>query len=331
MAQGSEADEPLLQENKLRFTIAPIEHTDVWDMYKKAQACYWQAEELRLEDDIHDWEVKLNDNERLFLEHVLAFFAASDGIVNENLAATFANEVQWPEARAFYCMQLLIETVHSESYSLMIDTYVKDKDRKLELLRGVETLDAVKMKADWARQYCDKGLPFAVRLVAWACVEGIHFSGAFAAIFWLKSRSIMHQGLGVANAFIARDEALHRDFAVLLYSKLVNRLSERQVHDIIRSAVDVEETFVRDSIPVRLISMNADAMLQYIQFCADHLAVSLGYGKLFNVRNPFPFMDQLSLAGVAKTNFFELQNDAYKMASVGDKPEEQEFSLESAF
>jgi len=259
-------DEPILRENKDRFVLFPIKHADIWNMYKKAEASFWTAEEIDLSADLVDWAERLNDDERHFIKHVLAFFAASDGIVNENLAINFMNEVQYPEARCFYGYQIMIENIHSETYSLLIDTYIKDSTEKNRLFHAIDTVPAVKRKAEWALRWIEKG-SFQERLVAFAAVEGIFFSGSFCSIFWLKKRGLM-PGLSFSNELISRDEGLHCDFACLLYSQLRNKLPESKVHEIIMNAVEIEKDFVTDAIPVQLIGMNAQLMCQYIEFVA---------------------------------------------------------------
>ncbi len=319
--------EPILAENKDRFVIFPIQHDDIWAFYKKAQASFWTAEEIDLEADVHDWENKLNHDERHFIKHVLAFFAASDGIVNENLAENFLSEVQYSEAKFFYGFQVAIENIHSETYSLLIDTYIKDKVDKDHLFHAIDTIDCVRKKADWALKWIDEG-SFAQRLVAFAAVEGIFFSGSFCSIFWLKKRGLM-PGLTFSNELISRDEGLHCDFACLLYAKhLMNRLPKEEVQAIITEAVEIEKEFVTDALPVKLIGMNADLMSQYIEFVADRLLVELGNDKVYNVGNPFDFMEMISLQG--KTNFFEKRVGEYQKAGVMSK-EKQSFSLDEEF
>lgn len=305
--------EPILVENKDRFVIFPIQHDDIWQFYKRAQASFWTAEEIDLEPDLVDWEHKLNNDERHFIKHILAFFAASDGIVNENLAENFLSEVQYTEAKFFYGFQIAIENIHSETYSLLIDTYIKDKIEKDHLFRAYETLDCVKKKADWALKWISEG-SFAQRLVAFAAVEGIFFSGSFCSIFWLKKRGLM-PGLTFSNELISRDEGLHCDFACLLYMRhLINRLPKQEVQDIITAAVEIEKEFVTDALPVKLIGMNADLMSQYIEFVADRLLLELGNDKVYNASNPFDFMEMISLQG--KTNFFEKRVGEYQKAGV---------------
>jgi ribonucleoside-diphosphate reductase subunit M2 len=307
--------EPMLTENPNRFVLFPIEHADVWAMYKKAEASFWTAEEIDLAHDHKDWNVKLNDKERHFISHVLAFFAASDGIVNENLVANFATEVQWAEARCFYGFQVAIENIHSEVYSLLIDTYVKDLVKKAECLNAIETMPCVAKKADWALRWCDPTVAsFAERLVAFAAVEGIFFSGSFCAIFWLKKRGLM-PGLCFSNELISRDEGMHCDFACLLYSKLRNSLTLERINQIIGNAVEIEKEFVVSALPVELIGMNSRTMCTYIEFCADRLLVSLGCPKLYEATNPFDWMELISLQG--KTNFFEKRVGEYSKSNVG--------------
>ncbi|MFT5955597.1 MAG: ribonucleoside-diphosphate reductase beta chain, partial [Cyclobacteriaceae bacterium] len=284
-----QTDERILQENKDRFVLFPIEHDDIWQFYKKAEASFWTAEEIDLSQDLKDWQ-SLTDGERHFIKHVLAFFAASDGIVNENLAENFVSEVQYTEAKFFYGFQIAIENIHSETYSLLIDTYVKEPKEKTHLLHAIETLDCVKKKADWALRWIDNG-SFQERLVAFAAVEGIFFSGSFCSIFWLKKRGLM-PGLSFSNELISRDEGLHCDFACLLYNSHVeNKLPVETVQGIIRDAVMIEKEFVTDAIPVKLIGMNSDLMCQYIEFVADRLLLELGCEKIYNATNPFDFME----------------------------------------
>lgn len=321
--------EPLLQDNKDRFVIFPIQHNDIWQFYKNAEASFWTAEEVHLSPDLHDWQNKLNDNERFFISRVLAFFAASDGIVNENLAINFLQEVQYPEARCFYGFQIMIENIHSEMYSLLIDTYVKDPAEKDYLLRAIETIPCVTKKAKWALRWITKG-SFAERLIAFAAVEGIFFSGSFCSIFWLKKRGLM-PGLTFSNELISRDEGLHCDFACLLYvNHLQNKLSEETIREIIVDAVAIEKEFVTDALPVKLIGMNAELMCQYIEFVADRLLVALGCNKVWNATNPFDFMELISLQG--KTNFFERRVGEYQKTGVAQTNSEQNtFSLDEDF
>jgi ribonucleoside-diphosphate reductase beta chain len=323
--------EPILSENKQRFVLFPIKHREIWEMYKKAEASFWTTEEIDLSSDQQDWEHRLNDDERHFVKHVLAFFAASDGIVNENLAVNFMREVQYPEARCFYGFQIMMENIHSETYSLLIDTYIKDVNEKNHLFHAIETLPCVMRKADWALRWIERG-SFAERLVAFAAVEGIFFSGSFCSIFWLKKRGLM-PGLSFSNELISRDEGMHTDFACLLYSQLEQKLSSERVTAIIAEAVAIEQEFVTDALPVKLIGMNADMMSQYIEFVADRLLVSLGCNKLYNVGNPFDFMEMISLQG--KTNFFEKRVSEYQksgvMNTINNQKDDNVFSLDEDF
>lgn len=320
--------EPLLQDNPNRFVLFPIQYPKIWEMRKKALACFWTADEIDLEQDVHDWENKLNDNERHFIKHVLAFFAASDGIVNENLCINMYEEVQIPEARSFYSAQIQIEDIHSETYSLLIDTYIKDTKEKAGLLNAIETLDCVKKKAHWAMKWIDEAPSFAHRLISFAAVEGIFFSGSFCAIFWLKKRGLM-PGLTFSNELISRDEGMHCDFACLLYSMLKNPLDKALVQDIIVEAVSFEKEFVQEALPVSLIGMNGDMMCDYIEFVADRLLESLGNDKYFGAANPFPWMDLISLQG--KTNFFEKRVGDYQKSGVMSDRDKQVFSLDEDF
>ncbi len=322
-------EEPILKENKGRFVLFPIQHNDIWEFYKKAEASFWTAEEIDLSQDLKDWE-NLNDGERHFISHVLAFFAASDGIVNENLAENFVAEVQYTEAKFFYGFQIAIENIHSETYSLLIDTYIKDSKEKDRLFNAIETMPFVKKKAEWALRWIDEG-SFAERLIAFAAVEGIFFSGSFCSIFWLKKRGLM-PGLSFSNELISRDEGLHCDFACLLYNNhLVNKLPKERVTEIITDAVAIEKEFVTDALPVKLIGMNAELMCQYIEFVADRLLMELNCDKVYNATNPFDFMELISLQG--KTNFFEKRVGEYKKAGVSSKVEEEtpKFTLDEDF
>lgn len=320
--------EPILSENKDRFVLFPIQHDDIWSFYKKAEASFWTAEEIDLSPDLIDWENKLNDDERHFIKHILAFFAASDGIVNENLAENFLAEVQYTEAKFFYGFQVAIENIHSETYSLLIDTYIKDTAEKNHLFNAIDTLDCVRKKADWALRWIDKG-SFAERLVAFAAVEGIFFSGSFCSIFWLKKRGLM-PGLSFSNELISRDEGLHCDFACLLYNNhLVHKMPQQQIVEIILDAVAIEKEFILEALPVKLIGMNSDLMSQYIEFVADRLLTELNCPKQFNVNNPFDFMDMISIQG--KTNFFEKRVAEYQKAGVMAGKENQSFSLNDDF
>lgn len=317
--------EPLLQQHSNRFVLLPISYPKIWELYKQHEASFWTAEEIDLNVDQRDWE-RLSDGERYFLSHILAFFAASDGIVNENLAVNFMREVQIPEARCFYGFQIMMENIHAETYALLIDTLIKDATEKHKLFHAIDHIPAVRDKANWALRWIENGT-FAERLVAFAAVEGIFFSGSFCALFWLKKRGLM-PGLTFSNELISRDEGLHCTFACLLYSMLENKLDEQQVHQIIQESVDIEQQFVTDALPVSLLGMNALLMQQYIAFVADRWLTELGYSKLFHATNPFDFMELISLQG--KTNFFEKRVGDYQKAGVTQKSTEQ-FSLDEEF
>jgi len=305
--------EPILKENKDRFVIFPIKHQDIWECYKKQEACFWTAEEIDLHQDMTDWNTKLNDDEKYFIKHILAFFAASDGIVNENLAENFVSEVQYPEAKFFYGFQLMMENIHSETYSLLIDTYVKDEAEKHQLFHAIETFPAIKEKAEWALKWIESP-SFAERLIAFAAVEGIFFSGSFCSIFWLKKRGLM-PGLTFSNELISRDEGMHCDFAVHLHTHhIVNKVSKERITEILTNALDIERKFITESLPVSLIGMNATLMTQYLEFVTDRLLVELGCNRVYNSSNPFDFMDMISLQG--KTNFFEKRVGDYQKAGV---------------
>lgn len=320
--------EPILEDNPNRFVLFPIVHDDIWKFYKKSEASFWTAEEIDLSQDLADWHDKLNDDERHFVKHVLAFFAASDGIVNENLAENFVSEVQYTEAKFFYGFQIMMENIHSETYSLLIDTYISDPKDKDYLFNAIETMDCVKKKAEWALRWIDEA-SFAERLIAFAAVEGIFFSGSFCSIFWLKKRGLM-PGLSFSNELISRDEGMHCDFACLLYNNHIqNKLSDDTIRTIISDAVDIEKEFVSDALPVKLIGMNSDLMCQYIEFVADRLLAALGQKKIFNVENPFPWMDMISLQG--KTNFFEKRVGDYQKSGVMTDREKQVFTLDEDF
>ena len=304
--------EPLLAPDDNRFVMFPIKHNDIWEMYKKQVDCFWRAEEIDLSKDLTNWE-SLNNDERHFISMILAFFAASDGIVLENLATRFMNEVQVSEARAFYGFQIAMENIHNETYSLLIETYIKDKEEKNKLFNAIENFPCIKKKSDWAQKWIhDNRSSFATRLVAFACVEGIFFSGAFCSIYWLKKRGLM-PGLTFSNELISRDEALHCEFAILLYSKLLKKIDKARIHELIKEAVDIETEFICEALPCRLIGMNSEMMSQYIRFVADRLCVQLGYKKIYNVTNCFPWMTLISLE--SKTNFFEKKSDAYALAN----------------
>ena len=305
--------EPILQENKNRFVIFPIKHHDIWEWYKKMEASFWTAEEIDLSQDLNDWNNKLNDEESYFVKHILAFFAASDGIVNENLAENFVNEVQYAEAKFFYGFQIMMENIHSETYSLLIDTYVKDEAEKDELFNALEVFPAIKKKADWALKWIESD-SFAERLIAFAAVEGIFFSGAFCSIYWLKKRGLM-PGLTFSNELISRDEGVHCDFAVHLHNHhLINKVPKERIRSIIVDALNIEREFITESLPVSLIGMNAVLMTQYLEFVADRLLVELGCDREYNTTNPFDFMDMISLQG--KTNFFEKKVAEYQKSGV---------------
>ncbi|KAF2734131.1 ribonucleoside-diphosphate reductase small chain A [Polyplosphaeria fusca] len=309
-----EAYEPLLQENPQRFVLFPIKYHDVWQMYKKAEASFWTAEEIDLSKDLHDWNKRLNDDERFFISHVLAFFAASDGIVNENLVERFSGEVQIPEARCFYGFQIMMENIHSETYSLLIDTYISEPKQRSYLFNAIDNIPCIRKKADWAlRWISDKNSTFASRLVAFAAVEGIFFSGSFASIFWLKKRGLM-PGLTFSNELISRDEGMHTDFACLLFSLLNTRPDQEAVKKIITEAVTIEQEFLTEALPCALLGMNSKLMCQYIEFVADRLLLALGNQKVYHATNPFDFMENISLAG--KTNFFEKRVGDYQKAGV---------------
>ncbi|MDI6049753.1 MULTISPECIES: ribonucleotide-diphosphate reductase subunit beta [unclassified Flavobacterium] len=321
--------EPILQENKNRFVIFPIKHHDIWEFYKSMEASFWTAEEIDLSQDLNDWNNKLSDEERYFVKHILAFFAASDGIVNENLAENFVNEVQYAEAKFFYGFQIMMENIHSETYSLLIDTYVKDEAEKDELFNALEVFPAIKKKADWALKWIESD-SFAERLIAFAAVEGIFFSGAFCSIYWLKKRGLM-PGLTFSNELISRDEGVHCDFAVHLHNHhLVNKVPKERIRSIIVDALNIEREFITESLPVSLIGMNAVLMTQYLEFVADRLLVELGCEREYNTSNPFDFMDMISLQG--KTNFFEKKVAEYQKAGVMNTDEDaQKISFDADF
>ena len=305
--------EPILLPNNNRFVIFPIQHHDIWDWYKKQQASFWTAEEIDLEQDVKDWEQKLNDDERYFIKHILAFFAASDGIVNENLAENFISEVQYTEAKFFYGFQIMMENIHSEVYSLLIDTYIKNEEEKDELFRAIEVFPAIAKKADWALRWIESD-SFAERLIAFSAVEGIFFSGAFCSIFWMKKRGLL-PGLTFSNELINRDEGLHADFAVHLHQyHIVNKVPKERITQILVDALNIEREFITESLPVSLIGMNAKLMTQYLEFVTDRLLVEYGCDKVYNTTNPFDFMEMISLEG--KTNFFEKRVSEYQKAGV---------------
>ncbi|TGD57693.1 ribonucleotide-diphosphate reductase subunit beta [Flavobacterium humi] len=321
--------EPILQENKNRFVIFPIKHHDIWEWYKKMEASFWTAEEIDLHQDLNDWNNKLNEDEKYFIKHILAFFAASDGIVNENLAENFVNEVQYAEAKFFYGFQIMMENIHSETYSLLIDTYVKDEAEKAELFNALEVFPAIKKKAEWALKWIESD-SFAERLIAFAAVEGIFFSGAFCSIYWLKKRGLM-PGLTFSNELISRDEGVHCDFAVHLHNHhLINKVPTPRIREIIIDALNIEREFITESLPVSLIGMNATLMTQYLEFVADRLLIELGCDREYNSSNPFDFMDMISLQG--KTNFFEKRVAEYQKAGVMNTDSEaQKISFDADF
>ncbi|XP_018334534.1 ribonucleoside-diphosphate reductase subunit M2 B [Agrilus planipennis] len=328
MVQFDPQVEPLLRENPRRFVIFPIQYPDIWEKYKEAEASFWTTEEVDLSKDLAHWD-KLSNDERHFISHVLAFFAASDGIVNENLVERFSQEVQVTEARCFYGFQIAIENIHSEMYSTLIDTYIFDPEEKEFLFNAIETMPCVKKKADWALHWISsKNATFPERVVAFAAVEGIFFSGSFAAIFWLKKRGLM-PGLTFSNELISRDEGLHCDFACLMFSYIVQKPSKERVTDIIRDAVKIEQEFLTDALPVSLIGMNCKLMSQYIEFVADRLLVELGCDKIYNVKNPFDFMNKISTDG--KTNFFEKKVGEYQKIGVTSDNIGNEFKLTEDF
>ena len=319
-------NEHILIPNDNRFVMFPIENEKIWKMYKKQVECFWRCEEVDLSKDITHW-AELNDDEKYFIKMILAFFAASDGIVLENLGSRFMNEVQVSEARAFYGFQIAMENIHSEMYSLLIETYVKDREEKQKLFSALQNFECIKKKGDWALKWIqDKRANFATRLIAFACVEGIFFSGAFCAIFWLKKRGLM-PGLTFSNELISRDEALHTEFAILLYSELNKKNRKDKVYEIVKEAVCIEKEFIIECLPCKLIGMNSTLMSQYIEFVADRLLVQLGYEKIYNVSNPFDFMELISIEG--KTNFFEKRVGEYALAT--KDVDNDVFDLDSAF
>ena len=317
--------EPLLTPNDKRFVMFPIEHDDIWKLYKKQVDCFWRAEEIDLTKDMADWD-RLEKDEQYYISMILAFFAASDGIVLENLATRFMGDVQVSEARAFYGFQIAMENIHSQTYSLLIDTYIKDEETKDRLFNAIDTFPCIKKKADWAKKWiADNRSSFATRLVAFACIEGIFFSGAFCSIFWLKKRGLM-PGLTFSNELISRDEALHTEFAILLYTKLQKKINKSRIYEIVREAVEIETEFICEALPCRIIGMNSDLMTQYIQFVADRLCLQLGYDKIYGTANPFPFMELISLE--SKTNFFEKRVADYALATKDKDADIFEFNAE---
>ncbi|XP_022653434.1 ribonucleoside-diphosphate reductase subunit M2 B-like [Varroa jacobsoni] len=321
--------EPLLRENPNRFVLFPIEYSDIWQMYKKAQASFWTAEEVDLGKDMSDWKNRMKPQEREFIKHILAFFAASDGIVNENLVERFSQEVQVPEARCFYGFQIMMENIHSEMYSLLLNTYITESTERDRLFRAIETMPCIKKKADWALEWiANEEAAYGERVVAFAAVEGIFFSGAFAAIFWLKKRGIM-PGLTFSNELISRDEGMHTDFACLMFKHLINKPSEARIYQIIKDAVAIEQEFLTEALPVAMLGMNCDLMKRYIEFVADRLLIELNCQKLWKSTNPFDFMEQISLEG--KTNFFEKRVGEYQKAGVMANKDDQVFTLDADF
>ena len=326
--KARDASEPMLQANPNRFVIFPIQHHDLWKMYKDHVSVFWRPEEVDLSKDLRDW-VRLSDGERHFVKRILGFFAGSDGLVMENLGQRFMNEVQVPEAKFFYGVQMMLETIHSEMYSQLIDTYIEDRAEKMDILQSIQNVPCIQKKADWALSWIQsEEADFATRLMAFAAIEGIFFSGAFCSIFWLKQRGIM-PGLTASNEFISRDEGLHTDFACLLYSKCVNRLPVDRAHQLIQEAVAIEKEFILEALPCSLIGMNAARMSEYIEFVADRLLLSLGYPKAWNTANPFPWMERISLEG--KDNFFEKRVTNYALAGVGVEASKMTFSLDEDF
>ena len=322
---SSPQKEVLLTENPNRFVMFPLSDPDIWKMYKKMMDCFWRAEEIDFSKDLKDWN-SLKEKEQHFIKMILAFFAASDGIVLENLGLRFLSEVQLPEARATYGFQLMMENIHSETYSLLIDTYIKDKEEQTKLFRAIDNFPCIKKKADWAIKWIqDNRSSFATRLVAFACVEGIFFSGSFCSIYWLKKRGLM-PGLTFSNELISRDEGMHTDFAVLLFNKLARKPKKAKVFELIKEAVAIEKEFILEALPCKLIGMNSKLMSQYIEFVADRLGQQLGYGKIFNSSNPFDFMEMISLEG--KTNFFEKRVGDYSLSSCENKSEAFNFDAD---
>jgi ribonucleoside-diphosphate reductase subunit M2 len=305
-------DEPILRESPDRYTMFPLKYPDIFNMYKKQVDCFWRAEEIDLSRDLGDW-AKLNDNEKHFISMTLAFFAGSDGIITENLGTRFMNDVQVAEARAFYSFQIAMENIHSHMYSVLIDTYISDSDQKNKLFKAIEFYPCITKKAEWAKKWIGDGRSsFAARLVAFACVEGIFFSSSFASIYWIKKRGLM-PGLTLSNEFISRDEALHTEFAILLYSKLNKKLNKKRIYEIVKEATEIEKEFITEALPCRLIGMNADLMTRYIEFVADRLCLQLGYDKIYNSQNPFDFMELISIE--TKVNFFERTNSEYALTN----------------
>jgi ribonucleoside-diphosphate reductase beta chain len=328
MAQLQQMTEYLLSEQDNRFVLFPIKHNEIWKMVKKQQACFWIPEEIDLSKDIADWNA-LNDNERHFIKNILAFFAGSDGIVLENLVLNFFSEIQIPEIRSFYSFQIMMENMHSETYSLLIDKYITNPEEKHATFNAIEHSPAIKKKADWAIKWIDSDTStFPIRLVAFAIVEGLFFSGAFCSIYWLKKRGLM-SGLTFSNELISRDEGMHTEFAVLLYTMIEHKLTVEQIHTIFKEAVAIEKEFILESIPCNLIGMNVHMMSEYIEFVADRLIVQLGYNKIFNTKNPFDFMELISLD--SKTNFFEKRVSEYSLGAINNKDEEADLEFNTEF
>jgi ribonucleotide reductase beta subunit family protein with ferritin-like domain len=322
------ANDPLLTPNNSRFVMFPIQDDDIWKMYKKQLDCFWRAEEVGLSQDLSDWK-KLSNDERHFISMVLAFFAGSDGIVQDNLAARFMGDVQLSEARAFYGFQIAMESIHNEMYSILIDTYISDQEEKHKLFNAIDNYPCIQRKAVWAKKWiADNRSSFAARLLAFACVEGIFFSSSFASIYWIKKRGLM-PGLTFSNELISRDEALHTEFAVLLYTKLYKKLNKKRVYEIIQEAVEIEKEFIMEAIPCRMIGMNSKLMSQYIEFVADRLSLQLGYDKIYNSTNPFDFMELISIE--TKVNFFERTNSEYALANKTIDENTNIFDLNAAF
>ena len=323
------SDEPILNDDSNRFTIYPIKYLDIWEAYETHKKAFWTAQEIDFTADLDDWE-KLNSDEKYFIENILAFFAGSDGIVLENLVSDFCNQIKIPEIRCFYMFQAMMENIHGEVYSLLIDTFIKDQTRKKELFNGIDTIPAVSKKANWALKWINSDIPFSTRLIAFAVVEGVFFSGSFCSIFWLKNKGKMTKALGLSNEFIARDEGLHCNFAVLLYTKYIkNKLDNETFYKIITEAVEIEREFICNSLPCNLIGMNSNLMYEYIKFVADRLMVQLGHEKYYNAENPFSFMDTIGLEGM--TNFFESRVSQYQHSSSVIKQEDKHFDFSEDF
>jgi ribonucleotide reductase beta subunit family protein with ferritin-like domain len=325
MSESPVVVDPIITPNENRYVMFPIQDNDIWQMYKKQVDCFWRTEEIDFSRDLTDW-AKLNDDEKYFISMILSFFAASDGIVAENLAIRFMSDVQLAEARAFYGFQIAMENIHSETYSVMIDTFIKDKSEQMRMFQAVQNFPFIAKKASWAKKWiADNRSSFAARLVAFAVIEGIFFSSSFAAIYWIKKRGLM-PGLTLSNEFISRDEAMHCEFAILLYKKLQKKLNKKRVYEIIREAVEIEKEFILDSIPCKLIGMNSKLMQQYIEFVADRMLLQLGYDKIYQSSNPFDFMELISIE--SKVNFFERTNSEYSLANKSVDNDVFEFSAD---